>query len=109
MRIKRNDLNRLIINDFMSGSLPNGYKKHLNGKFVWELEKEFDGTKVCYIKTSMGEEKIYLRDDDDINYSCKRIQETVENLDAIYKEEELIDKFCSENGWTYSGTQGVKG
>ena len=104
MRIKRNDLNRLIINDFMSGSLPNGYKKHLNGKFVWELEKEFDGTKVCYIKTSMGEEKIYLRDDDDINYSCKRIQETVENLDAIYKEEELIDKYCSENGWTYSGT-----
>ena len=104
MRIKRNDLNRLIINDFMSGSLPNGYKKHLNGKFVWELEKEFDGTKVCYIKTSMGEEKIYLRDDDDINYSCKRNQETIENLDAIYKEEELIDKFCSENGWTYSGT-----
>ena len=104
MRIKRNDLNRLIINDFMSGSLTNGYEKHLNGKFVYELEKEFDGTKVCYIKTSMGEEKIYLRDDDDINYSCKRIQETVENLDAIYKEEELIDKFCSENGWTYSGT-----
>ena len=47
MRIKRNDLNRIIINDFMSGSLPNGYKKHLNGKFVWELEKEFDGTKIC--------------------------------------------------------------
>ena len=104
MRIKRNDLNRLIINDFMSGSLPNGYEKHLNGKFVYELEKEFDGTKICYIKIPMGWEKIYLRDDDDISYSCKRIQETVENLDAIYKEEELIDKFCSENGWTYSGT-----
>ena len=46
MIIKRNDFNRLIINDFMSGSLPNGYEKHLNGKFVYELEKEFDGTKV---------------------------------------------------------------
>ena len=29
MIVKRNDFNRLIINDFMSGSLPNGYKKHL--------------------------------------------------------------------------------
>ena len=79
------------------------FEKHLNDKYVWSLVNELDD-KVCYIKTSMGEEKIYLRDDDDIIYSVKRIHETIKNLDAIYKEEELIDKYCSENGWTYSGT-----
>ena len=42
MIVKRNDFNKLIINDFMSGSLPNGYEKYLNGKFVYELEKEFE-------------------------------------------------------------------
>ena len=103
MKIKRNDLNKLIINDFMSNKLPNGYESHLNDKYVWSLENELDD-KVCYIKTSMGEEKIYLEDDDDINYSCKRIQEAIENIDSIYEEEKLIDKYCMENGWTYSGT-----
>ena len=104
MRIKRNDLNRLVINDFMSGSLPNGYEKHLNGKFVYELEKEFDGTKICYIKIPMGWEKIYLQDKDDIDYSVKRINETIENLDEIYEEEKGIDEYCLNNPWTYSGT-----
>ncbi len=103
MRIKRNDLTKLVIEDFMSNKLPNGYKKHLNDKYVWSLVNELDD-KVCYIKTSMGEEKIYLQDKDDVDYSVERINETIENLDAIYKEEELIDKYCSENGWTYSGT-----
>ena len=103
MRIKRNDLTKLVIEDFMSNKLPNGYEKHLNDKYVWSLVNELDD-KVCYIKTSMGEEKIYLRDEEDIIYSVKRIHETIKNLDAIYKEEELIDKYCSENGWTYSGT-----
>ena len=103
MIVKRNDLNRLIINDFMSNKLPNGYESHLNDKYVWSLENELDD-KVCYIKTSMGEEKIYLQDDDDINYSCERIQEAIENIDSIYEEEALIDKYCMENGWTYSGT-----
>ena len=104
MIIKRNDFNRLIINDFMSGSLPNGYEKHLNGKFVYELEKEFDGTKVCYIKTSMGVEKIYLQDKDDIDYSVERINETIKNLYEIYQDEKEIDKYCLNNPWTYSGT-----
>ena len=103
MIVKRNDLNKLIIKDFMSNKLPNGYESHLNDKYVWSLENELDD-KVCYIKTSMGEEKIYLQDDDDINYSCERIQETIENIDSIYEEEALIDKYCMENGWTYSGT-----
>ena len=104
MIVKRNDFNRLIINDFMSGSLSNGYEKHLNGKFVYELEKEFDGTKVCYIKTSMGVEKIYLQDKDDIDYSVERINETIENLDEIYQNEKEIDEYCLNNPWTYSGT-----
>ena len=104
MIVKRNDFSRLVINDFMSGYFPNGYEKHLNGKFVWELENEFDGTKVCYIKTSMGEEKIYLQDKDDVDYSVERINETIENLDEIYKEEKEIDEYCSNNPWTYSGT-----
>ena len=104
MIVKRNDFNRLIINDFMSGSLPNGYEKHLNGKFVYELEKEFDGTKVCYIKTSMGVEKIYLQDKNDIDYSVERINETIENLDEIYQDEKEIDEYCLNNPWTYSGT-----
>ena len=103
MKVKRNDLNKLIIKDFMSNKLPNGYESHLNDKYVWSLENELDD-KVCYIKTSMGEEKIYLQDDDDINYSCERIQEAIENIDSIYEEEALIDKYCMENGWTYSGT-----
>ncbi len=103
MIVKRNDLNKLIIKDFMSNKLPNGYESHLNDKYVWSLENELDD-KVCYIKTSMGEEKIYLQDDDDINYSCERIQEAIENIDSIYEEEALIDKYCMENGWTYSGT-----
>ena len=104
MIVKRNDFSRLVINDFMSGYFPNGYKKYLNGKFVWELENEFDGTKVCYIKTSMGVEKIYLQDKDDVDYSVERINETIENLDEIYKEEKEIDEYCSNNPWTYSGT-----
>lgn len=104
MRIKRNDLTKLVIEDFMSNKLAiNSYEKHLNDKYVWSLENELDD-KVCYIKTSMGEEKIYLQDKDDVDYSVERINETIENLDAIYKEEELIDKYCLENGWTYSGT-----
>ena len=103
MIVKRNDFDRLIINDFMSGSL-NGYEKYLNDKFVYELEKEFDGTKVCYIKTPMGVEKIYLQDKDDINYSVKRINETIENLDEIYQDEKEIDEYCLNNPWTYSGT-----
>ena len=103
MIVKRNDLNRLIINDFISNKLPNGYEKHLNDKYVWSLENELDN-KVCYIKTSMGEEKIFLNDDDDINYSCERIQETIENLDEIYEEEQRIDEYCANNPWTYSGT-----
>ena len=103
MKVKRNDFTKLVINDFMSGYFPKGYKKHLNGKYVWSLANELDD-KVCYIKTSMGEEKIFLNDDDDINYSCERIQEAIENIDSIYEEEKLIDKYCMENGWTYSGT-----
>ena len=103
MIVKRNNFSRLVINDFMSGYFPNGYKKYLNDKFVWELEKEFDGTKVCYIKTSMGVEKIYL-DKDNIDYTVERINETIENLDEIYQEEKEIDEYCSNNPWTYSGT-----
>ena len=52
----------------------------------------------------MGEEKIFLTDKNDIDYSCERIQEAIENIDSIYEEEKLIDKYCMENGWTYSGT-----
>ena len=43
MKIKRNDFSRLVINDFMSGSLPNGYEKHLNGKFVYKFSNRY-----CY-------------------------------------------------------------
>tara|TARA_S200002703_G_C3748304_1_gene230191 strand:- start:387 stop:698 length:312 start_codon:yes stop_codon:yes gene_type:complete len=103
MKVKRNDLNRLIINDFMLNKLPNGYNQNFKNKYVWSLANELDD-KVCYIKTSMGEEKIFLTDKNDIDYSCERIQEAIENIDSIYEEEKLIDKYCMENGWTYSGT-----
>ena len=52
----------------------------------------------------MGVEKIYLQDKDDVDYSVERINETIENLDEIYKEEKEIDEYCSNNPWTYSGT-----
>ena len=34
MKVKRNDLNRLIINDFMLNKLPNGYNQNFKNKYV---------------------------------------------------------------------------
>ena len=52
----------------------------------------------------MGHETIYLRDEDDVDYACQRIKETLIILDDIYESEKRIDEYCVENPWTRHGT-----
>ena len=104
MIVKRNDFNKYIINEFMNDKLP-GYSSEFNGKWVFSLELLYEnGPKIAYIKTDMGHETIYLRDEDDVDYTCQRIKETLINLDDIYESEKRIDEYCVENPWTRHGT-----
>mgnify|MGYP003131250108 FL=1 len=104
MIVKRNDFNKYIIHEFMNDKLP-GYSSEFNGKWVFSLELLYEnGPKIAYIKTDMGHETIYLRDEDDVDYTCQRIKETLINLDDIYESEKRIDEYCVENPWTRHGT-----
>ena len=88
----------------MNDKLP-GYSSEFNGKWVFSLELLYEnGPKIAYIKTDMGHETIYLRDEDDVDYTCQRIKETLINLDDIYESEKRIDEYCVENPWTRHGT-----
>ena len=102
MIVKRNLMNRYLIKQFLNDELP-GYSAEFNGEWYFSLDNYYD-SKVVLVKTSMGQEVIHLRDKDDITYACERIQETLINLPHILEQEKLIDKYCLENGWTYSGT-----
>ena len=104
MIVKRNDFNKYIIHEFMNDKLP-GYSSEFNGKWVFSLELLYEnGPKIAYIKTDMGHETNYLRDEDDVDYTCQRIKETLINLDDIYESEKRIDEYCVENPWTRHGT-----
>ena len=104
MIVKRNDFNKYIIHEFMNDKLP-GYSSEFNGKWVFSLELLYEnGPKIAYIKTDMGHETIFLRDEEDVDYTCQRIQETLSNLDDIYESEKRIDEYCVENPWTRYGT-----
>lgn len=104
MIVKRNDFNKYIIHEFMNDKLP-GYSSEFNGKWVFSLELLYEnGPKIAYIKTDMGHETIFLRDEEDVDYTCQRIQETLINLDDIYESEKRIDEYCVENPWTRHGT-----
>ena len=102
MIVKRNKMNEYIIRDFLNDNIT-GYSAEHNGEWYFSLDNYYD-SKVALVKTSMGQEVIHLRDEDDIIYAANRIQETLINLPHILEQEKLIDKYCSENGWTYSGT-----
>ena len=102
MIVKRNKMNEYLIKQFLNDELP-GYSAEFNGEWYFSLDNYYD-SKVVLVKTSMGQEVIHLRDKDDITYACERIQETLINLPHILELEKLIDKYCLENGWTYSGT-----
>lgn len=104
MIVKRNDFNKYIIHEFMNDKLP-GYSSEFNGKWVFSLELLYEnGPKIAYIKTDMGHETIFLRDEEDVDYTCQRIQETLSNLDDIYESQKRIDEYCVENPWTKYGT-----
>ena len=104
MIVKRNDFNKYIIHEFMNDKLP-GYSSEFNGKWVFSLELLYEnGPKIAYIKTDIGHETIFLRDEEDVDYTCQRIQETLSNLDDIYESEKRIDEYCVENPWTRYGT-----
>ena len=104
MIVKRNDFNKYIIHEFMNDKLP-GYSSEFNGKWVFSLELLYEnGPKIAYIKTDMGHETIFLRDEEDVDYTCQRIKETLINLDDIYESEKRIDEYCVENPWTRHGT-----
>ncbi len=104
MIVKRNDFNKYIIHEFMNDKLP-GYSSEFNGKWVFSLELLYEnGPKIAYIKTDMGHETIFLRDEEDVDYTCQRIQETLSNLDDIYESQKRIDEYCVENPWTRHGT-----
>jgi len=104
MIVKRNDFNKHLIHEFMNDKL-SGYSSEFNGKWVFSLELLYEnGPKIAYIKTDMGHETIFLRDEEDVDYTCQRIQETLSNLDEIYESQKRIDEYCSNNPWTYSGT-----
>ena len=104
MIVKRNDFNKYIIHEFMNDKLP-GYSSEFNGKWVFSLELLYEnGPKIAYIKTDMGHETIFLRDEEDVDYTCQRIQETLSNLDDIYESQKRIDEYCVENPWTRYGT-----
>lgn len=88
----------------MNDKLP-GYSSEFNGKWVFSLELLYEnGPKIAYIKTDMGHETIFLRDEEDVDYTCQRIQETLSNLDDIYESQKRIDEYCVENPWTRHGT-----
>jgi len=104
MIVKRNNFNKYLIQEFMNDKLP-GYSSEFNGKWVFSLELLYEnGPKIAYIKTDMGHETIFLRDEEDIDYTCQRIEETLINLDDIYESEKRIDEYCVENPWTRHGT-----
>jgi hypothetical protein len=104
MIVKRNDFNKYIIHEFMNDKLP-GYSSEFNGKWVFSLELLYEnGPKIAYIKTDIGHETIFLRDEEDVDYTCQRIQETLSNLDEIYESQKRIDEYCVENPWTRYGT-----
>ena len=104
MIVKRNDFNKYIIHEFMNDKLP-GYSSEFNGKWVFSLELLYEnGPKIAYIKTDIGHESIFLRDEEDVDYTCQRIQETLSNLDEIYESQKRIDEYCVENPWTRYGT-----
>ena len=104
MIVKRNDFNTYIIHEFMNDKLP-GYSSEFNGKWVFSLELLYEnGPKIAYIKTDIGHETIFLRDEEDVDYTCQRIQETLSNLDEIYESQKRIDEYCVENPWTRYGT-----
>ena len=104
MIVKRNNFNKYLIQEFMNDKLP-GYSSEFNGKWVFSLELLYEnGPKIAYIKTDMGHETIFLRDEEDIDYTCQRIEDTLINLDDIYESEKRIDEYCLENPWTRHGT-----
>ena len=102
MIVKRNLMNEYIIRDFLNDNIT-GYSAEHNGEWYFSLDNYYD-SKVALVKTSMGQEVIHLRDEDDIIYAANRIQETLIDLPNILKREKSIDEYCSNNPWTYSGT-----
>tara|TARA_B000000532_G_scaffold242412_1_gene236375 strand:- start:282 stop:590 length:309 start_codon:yes stop_codon:yes gene_type:complete len=102
MIVKRNLMNEYIIRDFLNNNIT-GYSAEHNGEWYFSLDNYYD-SKVALVKTSMGQEVIHLRDEDDIIYAANRIQETLIDLPHILEQEKSIDEYCSNNPWTYSGT-----
>ena len=102
MVVKRNKMNEYLIKQFLNDELP-GYSAEFNGEWYFSLDNYYD-SKVVLVKTSMGQEVIHLRDEDDITYACERIQETLIDLPNILQQEKEIDEYCLNNPWTYSGT-----
>ena len=68
------------------------------------LLSNVNGNKILEIGTGCGYQTAVLSSLFKKIYSVERINETIENLDEIYKEEKEIDEYCSNNPWTYSGT-----
>ncbi len=43
-------------------------------------------------------------DENNVEESANKIQDTLVNLSDIILQEKSIDEYCSNNSWTYSGT-----
>ena len=62
-------MNEYIIRDFLNNNIT-GYSAEHNGEWYFSLDNYYD-SKVALVKTSMGQEVIHLRDEDDIIYALK--------------------------------------
>lgn len=103
MIVKRNKMNEYLIKQFLNDEFP-GYNASHNGEWYFSLKNdEFYGGKILKYRNNMGHTIVHL-DESNIIECANIIQETLVNLPNILKQEKLIDKYCSENGWTYSGT-----
>ena len=102
MIVKRNKMNEYIIKEFLNNKIP-GYSAEHNGEWYFSLENDEFYGKILKYKNNMGYTIVHL-DKNNIVECANTIQETLINLPHILKQEKLIDKYCSENEWTYSGT-----
>lgn len=102
MIVKRNKMNEYLIKQFLNDELP-GYSAEHNGEWYFSLKNDDFYGKILKYRNNMGYTIVHL-DESNIVECANTIQETLVNLPHILKQEKLIDKYCSENGWTYSGT-----
>ena len=103
MRIKRNKMNAIILDDVMTGKMP-AYESHFNEQFVWRFESDgMYGKNALHIVTDYGS-VITTVTESNFEESLQKIDDAYADLYKILESKKKLNEYCSNNPWTYAGT-----